>query len=45
MSMTPLWMPTWLDKRPENATFCTCPFGPCCYAVFTSADGERRHRR
>ena len=39
MSLTPIWMPTFLDKRPQNSTLCTCPFGPCCYAVFTSADG------
>eukprot|EP01043_Picozoa_sp_COSAG02_P048702 COSAG02_NODE_4813_length_4949_cov_2.146598_3_plen_228_part_00 len=40
MSLTPLWKPTWLDHRPKNSTFCTCPYGPCCYAVFTSPDGE-----
>ena len=38
MSLTPIWMPTFLDKRPQNSTLCTCPFGPCCYAIFTSAD-------
>ena len=41
MSLTPIWMPTWIDKRPQNSTLCTCPFGPCCYSVFTSADGVR----